>query len=46
MGYIILGGALGLIEMLFSVMAPLTAQRDKVGEIVCTKFTVVDERGR
>ena len=41
--YMILGGALVFLGMLEAMISPLTAEKDKFGEIECTKLTVVAE---
>lgn len=40
--YMAFGAALMFLGMLLTLMSPLTAQRDRFGEIVCTKLTVID----
>ena len=41
--YIVVGGVIGVLGMLIGMtVSPLSAQRDKFGEIECTKLTVVD----
>ena len=48
LSYTALGGLLMLIGMLASsvFMPNLVVQRDKIGEIECTKLTVVDAEGK
>ena len=44
--YIGFGTVFGCLCTIIGMLAsPVTAQRDKFGEIECTKLTVVDERG-
>ena len=46
LGYIGFGSIFGCLFTINGILAsPVTAQRDKIGEIECTKLTVVDERG-
>ena len=44
--YMILGSAIVFVVILFSLMSPLTEEKDRIGEIVCEKLTVVDENRR
>ena len=43
-GYMAFGGALVFLGMLGAMMSPLTAEKDKFGEIECTRLTVVDPK--
>ena len=40
--YMAFGGALVFLGMLGAMMSPLTAEKDKFGEIECTRLVVVD----
>jgi hypothetical protein len=40
--YMAFGAALMFLGVLLTLISPLTAQRDRFGEIVCTKLIVVD----
>ena len=42
--YMAFGGALVFLGMLGAMMSPLTAEKDKFGEIECTSLTVVDPK--
>ena len=44
--YMAFGGALVFLGMVGAMMSPLTAERDKFGEIECTRLTVVDADGK
>ena len=44
--YMAFGGALVFLGMLGAMMSPLTAEKDKFGEIECTKLTIVNEEGQ
>ena len=44
--YMAFGGALVFLGMLGAMMSPLTAEKDKFGEIECTRLTVVDADGK
>ncbi len=44
--YMAFGAALMFLGMLLTLMSPLTAQKDRFGEIECTKLTVVDGEGK
>ena len=44
--YMAFGGVLVFLGMLAAMMLSLTAQKDKIGEIECTKLTVVDPAGK
>ena len=43
--YMAFGAALMFIGMLLTLMSPLTAEKDRFGEIECTKLTVVNAVG-
>ena len=43
--YMAFGGALVFLGMLGAMMSPLTAEKDKFGEIECTSLAVVDAAG-
>ena len=45
-GYMAFGGALVFLGMVGAMMSPLTAEKDKFGEIECTRLTVVDADGK
>ena len=42
--YMAFGGALVFLGMVGAMMSPLTAEKDKFGEIECTRLTVVDPK--
>ena len=44
--YMAFGGALVFLGMLGAMMSPLTAEKDKFGEIECTRLKVVDADGK
>ena len=44
--YMAFGGALVFLGMVGAMMSPLTAEKDKFGEIECTRLTVVDADGK
>ncbi len=44
--YMAFGGALVFLGMVGAMMSPLTAEKDKFGEIECTRLTVVDVNGK
>ena len=44
--YMAFGGALVFLGMVGAMMSPLTAEKDKFGEIECRRLTVVDADGK
>ena len=44
--YMAFGGALVFLGMVGAMMSPLTAEKDKFGEIECSKLRVVDADGK
>lgn len=45
LSYMVLGGALVFVGMVFSPIALITADKDKFGEIECRALKVVDANG-